>query len=195
MAIIKDDIPIGFDWWVAGRREPAFAFFIMHKPRKTIVYIDGFNLYYRLKNTHCKWLDLKSLCDLCLDSAKHKIIKIKYFTALVKENIKDPSNTIRQQLFLRALRTIPNLEIILGQFKERQVKGFLCDENKKTIAGKIVTIKKWEEKETDVNIAVHLMEDAYAHKDMYECSILFSNDTDLKMPLSRVKKQRNLLVL
>ena len=76
------------------RLKRAFAFLqTMNKARTTVVYIDGFNLYYRLRHTpHYKWLNLKRLCDLCLESSNHNIIKIKYFTALVKENLKDPSN-------------------------------------------------------------------------------------------------------
>ena len=55
------------------------------------------------------------------------------------------------------------------------------------------TIQKWEEKETDVNIATHLIEDAYLNKKMYECAVLLSNDTDLKTPLLRVKKSKKLV--
>ena len=50
-----------------------------------------------------------------------------------------------------------------------------------------MTISKWEEKESDVNIATHLMEDGYENK--YECAVLISNDTDLKTPLLRVKRK------
>lgn len=34
--------------------------------RKTIVYVDGFNLYYALKKENAKWLDLGALCDRLL---------------------------------------------------------------------------------------------------------------------------------
>ncbi len=34
--------------------------------RKTIVYVDGFNLYYALKKHNAKWLDLSALCDRLL---------------------------------------------------------------------------------------------------------------------------------
>lgn len=42
---------------------------------KTIVYVDGFNLYYGLKKANAKWLDIGALCDrllvvsLCFDEA------------------------------------------------------------------------------------------------------------------------------
>ena len=157
--------------------------------KKTIIYIDGFNLYYRLKNTPYKWLNLKKLSQSYLDLKQNQIIKIKYFTALVKEQARDPSNTTRQGIYLRALKTLPNLEIIFGQFKKRQVTGLKCNqENGKYKEGNELTvISKWEEKESDVNIAGHIISDAYENK--YDCAVLMSNDTDLKMPLTCVKRR------
>lgn len=52
--------------------------------KKTIVYIDGFNLYYRLKQTPYRWLNLQNLSEAYLPPEQHNIIQIKYFTALVK---------------------------------------------------------------------------------------------------------------
>ena len=157
--------------------------------KKTIVYIDGFNLYYRLKNTHYKWLNLQKLSEFYLSPKQHRIVKIKYFTASVKEKSKDPSNTIRQNVYLRAIKTLPNLEIIFGQFKKRQVRGVLLHyRNGKYVEGdELGAISKWEEKESDVNLATHLIEDGY--DDQYECAVLISNDTDLKTPLSRIKRK------
>jgi len=52
---------------------------------RTIVYIDGFNLYNRrLKpNPQFKWLNIKALCDLIL-SAPMKVTKVNYYTARVE---------------------------------------------------------------------------------------------------------------
>ena len=154
---------------------------------KTFVYIDGFNLYYRLKNTPYKWLNLQKLISFLLNVNRHDVLKIKYFTALIKGNNNDQSNTTRQHKYLRALKMIPNLEIIYGQFKKRTVKGQHCRYvNGKIKEGKrIIIVKKWEEKESDVNIATHIVADAY--KNEYDCAILISNDTDLKAPLEAIK--------
>ena len=79
------------------------------------VYIDGFNLYYGcLKGTPYKWLDLDALCRRLLP--KHEIQRIRYFTALVSARPGDPQQPIRQEIYLRALRTIPHLSIHLGRF-------------------------------------------------------------------------------
>ena len=155
---------------------------------KTIIYIDGFNLYYRLKHTPYRWLNIEKLSQFYLDTKQNQIVKIKYFTALVKEQAGDPSNISRQHRYLRALKTLSNLEIIFGQFKKRQVTGLKCylENEKFTESKELVTISKWEEKESDVNIAGHIISDAYENR--YDCAVLMSNDTDLKMPLKLVKK-------
>ncbi len=82
---------------------------------RTIVYVDGFNLYYgAVKDTSYKWLDLGRMCDLLLPP--NDIQCIKYFTAHVSARPNDPAQPTRQDTYLRALRTIPNLEIIFGHF-------------------------------------------------------------------------------
>ena len=161
---------------------------------KTFIYIDGFNLYYRLKDTPYKWLDIQKLSEFYLSLKQHKITKIKYFTAQVKRKLNDPSNVTRQNMYLRALHTIPNLETVFGQFKKRQVRGVLCDfEDRKRLNKNIVKIQKWEEKKSDVNIATHLVADAYQNK--FECAVLLSNDADLTPPLLHIKHKLKKLVI
>ena len=46
-----------------------------------------------------------------------------------------------------------------------------------------MTISKWEEKESDVNIATHLIEDSY--EDEYDCAVLISNDMRVKRRLKK----------
>ena len=163
--------------------------------KNTIIYVDGFNLYYSLKGTPFKWLDIQKLSNYYLSQEKHKVSQIKYFTAPVKEKSHDPSNTIRQNIYLRAVRLIPNIEIIFGQFKKRQVTGIKCHyKNQKYMEGdKLVTINKWEEKKSDVNIATQLVADAYQNK--YDCAVLISNDTDLTPPLLHIKHKLKKLVI
>ena len=66
---------------------------------RTIVYVDGFNLYYgAVKGTTYKWLDILRLCQYLLP--KNEIIKIKYFTALVTARPSDPDQPNRQLVSL-----------------------------------------------------------------------------------------------
>ena len=76
---------------------------------KTNVYIDGFNLYFAIKFSPYKWLDLSSLCRNLLP--KHTINLIRYFTAHVKPLPHDPGVRTRQDFYLRALKTLQDLEL------------------------------------------------------------------------------------
>lgn len=72
---------------------------------RTSVYVDGFNLYYgALKGTPFKWLDMVSLFDKVLQP-RHRILRVKYFTARVSGTPADPSKPQRQDIYLRALQT------------------------------------------------------------------------------------------
>ncbi len=84
---------------------------------KTTVYVDGFNLYYgAVKDTPYKWLNIHHMGELLLP--KNQNIGMKYFTAKVFSRKNDPQKHIRQQVYLRALRTISNIEIIYGHYSE-----------------------------------------------------------------------------
>jgi hypothetical protein len=87
------------------------------KALRTFVYIDGFNLYYgALKGTPHKWLDLDKYFRMLRPA--DDIQAIKYFTALVS----GPTRA-NQEIYLRALATLPGVEIVVGKFKK---KRFQC---------------------------------------------------------------------
>jgi uncharacterized LabA/DUF88 family protein len=148
---------------------------------KTNIYIDGFNLYYGcIKDTPYHWLNVAEMCHFLLP--KDQIQRIKYFTALVTARPKDPEQPLRQQVFLRALKTIPNLEIILGTFLSHEVKM-----PRSPIGTGYVKVIKTEEKGSDVNIATHLLLDAFRND--YDLAVVVSNDSDLLMPIRVVTEQ------
>ena len=92
---------------------------------RTIVYIDGFNLYYgALRGTPYKWLDLARLCRALLPS--DTIQEIKYFTARVSARPSKPTSAHDQGLYIRALRTLPNLTIKYGHFLTHTVPMYLA---------------------------------------------------------------------
>lgn len=150
---------------------------------RTNVYVDGFNLYYRtVRGTPYKWLDLMALFTKVL-KPYHQIIRIKYFTALVSSTPEDPDKSIRQKTYIRALRShIPGIEIHYGHFLSHEVKAPLAQ----PAAGKAYEIIiKTEEKGSDVNLAVHLLNDAWL--DHYDCAVVVSNDSDLAEAMRLVK--------
>jgi uncharacterized LabA/DUF88 family protein len=156
---------------------------------KTFVYVDGFNLFYRcLKKTSYKWLDLKTLFSSILDP-KHQIESIKYFTAKVSGR-QDPKSPIRQLAYVRALQAhIPEISIIYGHFLSHNVWMPLV-----TPVGtkRFAEVIKTEEKGSDVNIAVHLVNDAW--HDRFECAVIVSNDSDLVEAVKIVRHEHQKVI-
>jgi uncharacterized LabA/DUF88 family protein len=156
---------------------------------KMNVYIDSFNLYYGClkKNPSVKWLDISKLCSFLFP--KDDIQKINYYTAAVKLRPNDPDTDKpnRQQIYFRALRTLPNAELIYGSFLSHTVSMKRAD-------GKgYVDVIKTEEKGTDVNIATHLVHDA--HNKSFEIAVVISNDSDLVEPIRIVTQELRLPVI
>jgi uncharacterized LabA/DUF88 family protein len=156
---------------------------------RTFIYIDGFNFFYRsVKGTPYKWVNFKELCRRLL-KPYNKIVAIRYFTALVSE-LGDPKRPIRQETYIRALQTyIPELTVHYGSFQTHQVMTRLV----KPINGNnYAEIYKTEEKGSDVNLAVHLLNDAWL--DNYDCAVIVSNDSDLAEAIRLVKKHHKKLI-
>ena len=131
---------------------------------RSLIYIDGFNFYYgAVRGTAYKWLDLET----CFRRLRlgDGIERIYYFTALVSG-----AKRVRQETYLRALATTPLVQIILGKFKVKQIK---CRVATCTFPGSRV-FSAAEEKRTDVNIALQLLDDAY--HDRAERFVIVSGD-------------------
>ena len=140
---------------------------------RTIVYVDGFNFYYGvLKNTPYKWLDLERFYTLLLPH--DRIQTIKFFTSLVGPG----PHRVRQDTLLKALRTCaPMVEVILGRFKTKKVVCRNCTGSTRRVP---------EEKRTDVNIGIHMIDDA--HRGRCEQQVVVSGDSDL-VPAVRMVRE------
>lgn len=152
-----------------------------------IVYIDGFNLYRRaLQGTPYKWLDLCRMSELLLP--QFEIRKVRYFTARIKPQVHKPQSPQRQQAYLRALATQPRVSVHLGQFRvdprDMQVHPQEFDDDG---LPKLVRVRKFEEKGSDVNLATHLLNDAFTGA--AEAFIVLTNDSDLSEPLRLLRQE------
>lgn len=132
-----------------------------------IGYIDGFNLYHGLRDRYqnrYQWLDLVKLMQRL--RPHDSIVAVRYFTALVRD---DPSAQARQQAYLGALRAHrgDRLEIVHGRYQAKQQTCRACGASRTS----------YEEKETDVNIAVSLVADAATAA--ADLAVLVSADSDL----------------
>lgn len=157
---------------------------------RTNVYVDGFNLYYgALKGTPYRWLDLAALCRRILP--RDIIHRIRYFTARVTARPDDPEQPIRQQVYLRALTSFPNVTVHYGHFLTHRHRMALAPAPpapaRMAPAAEFVWVWKTEEKGSDVNLATHLLHDAY--RDDYELAVVISNDSDLVEPIRIVRHE------
>lgn len=147
--------------------------------------VDGFNLYHsarqasrELGGASTKWLDIRSLCveklsvigrDAALDS-------IHYFSALALHlNPTNPGVTIRHETYLECLRD-SGVEVALARFKPKTVVCPNCG----------TRITRHEEKETDVAIAVKLMELFYA--DSCDTAVILTGDTDIAPAVRTIQR-------
>ena len=239
--------------------------------RTTNIYVDGFNLYHNsLKKRNLYWLDIQSFVQSSLESFKgrnaiekeYTINQIKYFTAPIKLQKREPHLSTQQKLYIKALHTFPNFEVIMGRFSImpqscpiitdkdvlnqwksfstqkkhkflKKIQGYFHNKTVQDIENQLINgpnqkdfiSKLWkkighkdkiklakklfkeedtttqryvkvEEKGTDVNLATHLLLDAFDNQ--YDCAVIISNDSDFELPIKKVitkfKKQIILLI-
>ena len=143
---------------------------------KTRVYIDGFNLYYgALRASPYRWLNLFEMARLTLP--KNDVQCVTLFTAMVGPLPHDPDAPNRQKAYFRALSSLPpeSFQIVLGHFLAKTARMPLAEPP--AAGSPMVRVIRTEEKGSDVNLAVHLVDDAAQNR--FEAAVVFSADSDL----------------
>ncbi|MBN8690243.1 MAG: NYN domain-containing protein [Armatimonadetes bacterium] len=144
-------------------------------------YIDGFNLYHaidELKAPNLKWVCYREIASRVLLHG-HNLEHVKLFTALPTW-LPDPLK--RHQEFINASRA-RGVEVVLGAFKEKGLKCKKCQ-------------AKWkghEEKESDVNLAIHLLSDSMCG--LIDIAYLVTTDSDLAPAVRMVRAKTSVEVI
>lgn len=168
----------------------------MPEQRTVRGYVDGFNLYKgALANSPHKWLDLAALCDRL---AGERVDRVAYCTATLVDLPGNPSARTRQQAYLRALGGNPRIDVFMGKFSRRTPRlhripdpqcecctGVIARRKCACCNGRTIQVIKFEEKGSDVQLAVQLVKDASF--DLYETAIVISNDSDLQPAIDAVE--------
>ena len=145
-------------------------------------YIDGMNFYEASKNKQwypagwCNWRE--TMLEYCPNS----VVTIKYFTT--EYSGRDQKRADRQKLHLLAMEEVAKANIIKGSLRKRDL---ICPECKELLTCRTPRCRCSErlaEKMTDVNIALHLFEDALDGK--FDRAYLVSADVDLIPAVQRV---------
>jgi len=133
--------------------------------QKCIVYVDGFNFYYGLREPKWKkyyWLDMVSFFEKFM-KPNQELIAVKYFSARPT----DLAKSANQNAFFQANQKNPKFKLVLGKYLKKQITCFKY--------GNI--IHTYEEKETDVRIATQIVADAYEQE--CDVAIVVSADSDM----------------
>ena len=136
--------------------------------KRVNIYVDGFNFYYGIKSKKWKkyyWLEIVKFFDQFIKPYQ-ELLTVYYFTAVPKNSGKKD----RQDLFFSANKLNPRFKLIFGKYLEKTIR----------LGGK--TFKTYEEKQTDVNIAVEMIRNVVFDK--CDITILVSADSDLLPPIN-----------
>ena len=160
----------------------------MARKQRVIAYIDGFNLYFGLRESGLRryyWLNLQVLAESLL-RPEQKLVATKYFTARIAGGRAGDSEgrgrTLdqkrkRQSDFLEALNTLPGFEMFEGHFLGKDIRCRSCKASWRT----------HEEKMTDVQIATEMLDDAY--DDRFDTALILSADSDLVPPMRSIRRR------
>jgi uncharacterized LabA/DUF88 family protein len=143
--------------------------------KKVMAYVDGFNLYFGLRDGNLKrfyWLNIKAMAQNLL-KGNQQLIVTKYFTTRISG---PPDKRIRQTTFLEALGTLSDFEIYYGHYLSKKITCRNCKQS----------WQSFEEKMTDVNIATEMLVDAFENR--FDTALLISADSDLVAPVNAIKK-------
>ena len=148
--------------------------------KRCIVYVDGFNFYYgvMVANPSWKWLNFQSFFEALRPD--EDVTAIKLFTAVVEPDRHVSPKRDRQRVYFKALGTLPKLTRIEGKYQLRRVtcRAAECPRRLEYLSP--------EEKKSDVNLAVHLMDDALRAR--VESAVIVSGDSDLEPAVEWVRK-------
>ncbi len=141
--------------------------------QKVIVYIDGFNLYFgirQIKRKDLYWLDPFRLSENLIRDDQ-ELAKVKYFTSRITF---PQDKAARQNVFIEAIQNGGKVEIFFGKY---QSSSSICNS-----CGKV--LYKMNEKKTDVNIAVEILSDAM--ENLFDTALLITGDSDLSGAVQKV---------
>jgi len=156
-------------------------------PERVIAYVDGFNLYYGLRDSGFRrfyWLNVQALAASLLRPTQ-RLVFTKYFTARLSGS--SPAGSVeadrhfdakrrRQSDFLEALRTLSDFEMFEGHFLGKTIQCQSCR----------ASWRSHEEKMTDVQIATEMLTDAFTDK--FDAALLLSADSDLVPPSLAIRQ-------
>lgn len=160
---------------------------VREQRQRVIAYVDGFNLYFGLREIAWRryyWLNIRAMA-MDLLKPHQELVFAKYFTTRIRgAHPHDPidrqesaeASRRRQGIYLDALKTLEDFKIYRGHFLARSRTCRACE------------AVSWthEEKMTDVQIATEMLTDAFERR--FDVALLVSGDTDLVPPIRTIRR-------
>ncbi len=141
---------------------------------RVAAYVDGFNLYNGMHDARRRrslWLNMESLLASFLGD-NQDLVAVHYFTALVQ----GPSRQ-HQQTYLGALAAHCDVtQLHVGRFQAKRLQCRNCSH----------TRVSYEEKESDVSLAVQMVEDTAS--DVFDQAFIVSGDSDMAPAIRSVRR-------
>ncbi len=136
--------------------------------KKVIVYVDGYNFYYGLRNGGQKWkrfywLDMVKLFERMM-LPDQELVEVNYYSACPLDDQQAADN---QDLLFSANIINPKFKLHLGRYKKKKFKCQNCGFKNKT----------YEEKESDVRVATGMLVDVFTKR--CDITIVVSADSDM----------------
>jgi hypothetical protein len=182
------------------------------------VYVDAYNLYYGARGLcgrskpGWRWLDVRKLAESVVAQRRSwagaYVSKVVYCTARI-DSVINPDGYRDQDIYLKALVAHGAVDHIeYGRYVARAKRAFLATTDAKQRP--VIVTSQWpimikdatngnvpnaqfmaqvlnlEEKGSDVNVATHLLADVLTRA--VDAALVISNDSDLSLPLNRVRQ-------
>jgi len=165
---------------------------------RIVAYVDGFSVYYacykgptKTAHAHLKWLDYRALFEAMFP--EDDVVAVRIYTAIAPNPPDDPGQSMRHDVYRRALMTRPGVEVYTGRVQKVKRDGGLA--HPPAGIDPKQTVYVYQEKQSDVSLASHLIMDAV--DGLFDRAVLFTNDSDFLTPIRLVRErfQREVYVL
>ena len=136
--------------------------------KKVIVYVDGYNFYFGLKNGGARWkriywLDIVKFFERMM-KPDQELVEVNYYSA---RPLDDQQAADNQDVLFSANKLNPKFKLHLGRYKKKKIKCQNCG----------FKIKTYEEKESDVRVATGMLSDVFTKR--CDITIIVSADSDM----------------
>lgn len=163
---------------------------------RIVAYVDGFSVYYscfrgrtKAQFAHLKWLNYQSIFQSMFPD--DEIVLVRIYTAIAPNPPHDTSQAMRRNTYIRALQTLPGVEVFVGRFQKAKRESVLVRPPEDMNPNQTVYI--YQEKQSDVSLASHLLIDAFDGRG--DLALVFTNDSDFVTPVRLVRERFGLDVI